>query len=214
MAAARQVFAAQADHMRQLFEREVHALQAEHKNVNELVKFYQKKLKKQATALATQECIIAKLSNHISTNMKGRLRTRALQKEVLNVLPVLDDDECYAEIFAKDQPKDKRARDPLKQGLYRQPFDLYGGSFRLFELPERDAALTNVILRDKQVEIRGLQQQLDASEEMSRFLKSDWERSVGEASDLKIALAEAVKKLAEQEARHEEHIAMVKRQFQ
>ena len=65
------------------------------------------------------------------------------------------------------KPNAARARDPLQQGLYRQPFDLYGGSFRLLELPEREGALTNVILRDKQVEIRGLHQQLDASEERS-----------------------------------------------
>ena len=34
------------------------------------------------------------------------------------------------------------------------------------------------------------------------------------ASDLKIALADSAKELAQQEAKHEEHIAMVKSQFQ
>jgi len=87
--------------------------------------------------------------------MHGRLHDRIQKKEALAINPILDDDEFYAEIFTKGATE-TRFHDPLKSALYRQQFDLYGGSFRLLELPERERALTNVVLRERQVEIQNL----------------------------------------------------------
>lgn len=207
MAAAHHVFGAQARRLRELFEAEAHELSSEHHGLYELLRFYQKKMRHLGATLATQECIISKLSNHISTSMKGRLRERVQQKEVLNANPVLDDDELYQEQVSSDS-------DPLRRGLYGQTFDLYGGSFRLYELPEREAALTNVILREKQVEIRGLQEKLEAEEGMHHFLMTDWERSVHEVTDLKIALADSAKRMADQQVEHEAYVASVKKKYE
>ena len=46
MIAAQQVFAAQADQVRQLFGAEVQELSTEYRRAHELIRFYQKKLKK------------------------------------------------------------------------------------------------------------------------------------------------------------------------
>ena len=130
MTAAHRVFATQAEQVRQLFEGESRDLSAEYRTIYDLIRFYQKQLRKQASQLATQECIISKLSNHVATGMHGRLHDRIQKKEALAINPILDDDEFHAEIFTKGATE-TRFHDPLKSALYRQQFDLYGGSFRL-----------------------------------------------------------------------------------
>lgn len=172
--------------MKKLFQGEADALHAEYRSVYDLVRFYQEKVKAQCQQLAEQECIISKLQCHVGANMRARLDDRVRRKVALQGNPVLDEDEFYEENWA---PKPgERFRDPLKEGLFRRQFDLYGSSVRLLELPEREQLVKSVVLRDKQVEIKQLQDQNVLLDNQYTEMYSSWQHTLEELSELKIAL--------------------------
>lgn len=87
--AAQHVFAAQAKRVCKIFDSEGKELLSDYRGIYDLARYYERKLKQQSTKLALQECIISKLSNHISTTLKTQVRARIEAKESLEVYPFL-----------------------------------------------------------------------------------------------------------------------------
>lgn len=99
MIAAQQVFLAQAEQVRSLFEMQALELCSEYKSVYSLVKQYEKKIKQLCYQISDQECIISKLTTQLSYSLNQRYNNQRLDREILAENPILDDDKLYYESF-------------------------------------------------------------------------------------------------------------------